>query len=104
VLKTQDENYIRTMRLAGLKVRLSYHRNLLLLSLICAVLQKIDRLKEQLMSLVNLLKQASSEVGTPDLDSNEVEILVEAGVLPSKPKRIKKPGHIVFVDKLQDGK
>jgi hypothetical protein len=92
------------MRLAGLKVRLSYYRNPLLLNLIYVVLQKIDRLKEQLMSLVNLLKQASSEVGTPDLDSNEVEILVEAGVLPSKPKRIKKPGHIVFVDKLQDGK
>jgi len=84
VLKTQDENYIRTMRTAGLK--------------------KIDKLKNQLNILTDLInpKQSGADVKDDDkLDEDEVNILVEAGIIPA-PKALRKfkshANHIIFVD------
>ncbi|KAJ7596668.1 u3 small nucleolar RNA-associated protein 11 [Mycena floridula] len=71
VLKTQDENYVRTMRAAGLK--------------------KIDKLKEQLTSLTDLLKSQDL------VDDEEKQILKQADILPSG-KRKQKSRHLVFVD------
>ncbi|RPD82426.1 small-subunit processome [Lentinus tigrinus ALCF2SS1-7] len=87
VLKTQDENYLRTMRAAGLK--------------------KIDKVKSQLTQLANLLSGPSPDAGGADeLDDQELEVLREAGVLPPAPgsKRArrkthsKKGKHIVFAE------
>ncbi|TFK56706.1 small-subunit processome [Heliocybe sulcata] len=84
VLKTQDENYIRTMRTAGLK--------------------KIDKLRNQLTVLADLVKPGLINANAEDddvLDDDEVSILVEAGIIPaSKPSRKSKSGghHVVFVD------
>ncbi|KDQ63322.1 hypothetical protein JAAARDRAFT_188910 [Jaapia argillacea MUCL 33604] len=81
VLKTQDENYLRTMRAAGLK--------------------KIDKLKTQLTMLADLVKPES-------FSEDETQILVEAGVIPaptsSKARKNKtgksrsNPTHVVFVE------
>lgn len=70
VLKTQDENYVRTMKLANLK--------------------KIDGLKRQLTTLADLV---NSEEG---LDDEELVVLRQAHILPSK--KNKTPNHIVFVE------
>ncbi|TFY73215.1 hypothetical protein EWM64_g10797 [Hericium alpestre] len=88
ILKSQDENYVRTMRTAGLK--------------------KIEKLKNQLSALTDLLKPALG-VGEEDqdeegLDEDELEILRKAGVLAgpsisqrkSSSKRSSK--HIVFAE------
>jgi len=79
VLKTQDENYIRTMRAAGLK--------------------KIDKLKCQLTSLADLMKPDDNV--DDDLDDKDLQVLSDAGII-SGPTRMKKgrsrPKHIVFVD------
>ncbi|KAL0951485.1 hypothetical protein HGRIS_008172 [Hohenbuehelia grisea] len=86
VLKTQDENYVRTMRAAGLK--------------------KIDKLKTQLTSLANLIKsdhledEDASDNEDP-LEEQDIELLREAGVLPKSSKKGKgklSNKHIVFVD------
>ncbi|KAJ7193388.1 u3 small nucleolar RNA-associated protein 11 [Mycena pura] len=79
VLKTQDENYVRTMRAAGLK--------------------KIDKLKAQLMTMADLLKPASLEVqeDSDELDANEVEILQNAGIVPKRKGKGRASKHIVFV-------
>ncbi|GLB35943.1 putative U3 small nucleolar RNA-associated protein 11 [Lyophyllum shimeji] len=82
VLKTQDENYVRTMRLAGLK--------------------KIDKLKSQLTAMADLLKPPSLGEDEDGLDEEEIQILTDAGIISgasgrSKPGR-RRPKHIVFVD------
>ncbi|KAK2461587.1 hypothetical protein APHAL10511_006050 [Amanita phalloides] len=79
VLKTQDENYVRTMRMANLK--------------------KIDSLKRQLTEMVDLIKTDIPQDSDDDesLDSGQVQALREAGILPSLRKG-KSPKHIVFVD------
>lgn len=68
LLKTQDEGYIRTMRAAGLK--------------------KIEKLKNQLTSLANLVSFSDEDldVGDEPLDESELETLRVAGVLPPEPK------------------
>ncbi|KAJ3821206.1 u3 small nucleolar RNA-associated protein 11 [Lentinula raphanica] len=78
VLKTQDENYIRTMRVAGLK--------------------KIDRLKNQLTALADLVSPEHSTENT--LDSQELEVLQEAGIISGQSHRSKRGSkrHVIFVD------
>ncbi|TBU63817.1 small-subunit processome [Dichomitus squalens] len=76
VLKTQDENYLRTMRAAGLK--------------------KIDKLKAQLSQLANLLRASPLEGddgGAEELDDHELEVLREAGVVPPASKRARRKSH-----------
>ncbi|KAL7285407.1 hypothetical protein ACG7TL_000503 [Trametes sanguinea] len=75
VLKTQDENYLRTMRALGLK--------------------KIDRLKNQLMQLADLLKPGSldAEDDAEELDEQELEVLREAGVIPPESKKARRKSH-----------
>ncbi|KIY63035.1 small-subunit processome [Cylindrobasidium torrendii FP15055 ss-10] len=74
LLKTQDENYVRTQRAAGQK--------------------KIDQLKSQLSSMANLLDDVD------EMDPEELEVLQEAGVVPkpSKTKPKSKRRHVIFVD------
>ncbi|KAJ7751262.1 u3 small nucleolar RNA-associated protein 11 [Mycena maculata] len=80
VLKTQDENYVRTMRAAGLK--------------------KIDKIKAQLMAMADLMKPGALEddEDTEDLDAEEIETLQKAGIISShKGKGRVQSKHIVFV-------
>ncbi|KAJ7161350.1 u3 small nucleolar RNA-associated protein 11 [Mycena crocata] len=78
LLKTQDENYVRTMRSAGLK--------------------KIDKLKAQLMAMADLMKPGALELGddTEDLDEEEIETLKNAGIISAR-KGKSRAKHIVFV-------
>ncbi|KAI0778318.1 u3 small nucleolar RNA-associated protein 11 [Trametes elegans] len=87
VLKTQDENYLRTMRAVGLK--------------------KIDKLKNQLTQLADLLKPGALEGddAAEELDDQELEVLREAGVLPPEPKKARrksrssqKDKHVLFAE------
>ncbi|CAL1694034.1 unnamed protein product [Somion occarium] len=90
VLKSQDENYIRTMRTAGLK--------------------KIDKIKSHLSALADLVRPTSvnDEDETEEgLDDAELEILREAGIItgPSTSTRkqrkfLSRPTtkHIIFAD------
>jgi len=89
VLKTQDENYLRTMRSTGLK--------------------KIDKLKSQLSTLADLLRPGSLEGdgdNQEDLDEEELAVLREAGVIaapaPSRGRRKSELGrgaqHFVFAE------
>ncbi|KAF7793402.1 hypothetical protein EIP86_004514 [Pleurotus ostreatoroseus] len=81
VLKSQDENYIRTKRTAGLK--------------------KIEKLKTQLTTLADLVKPLDEE-DEEELDEAEVNTLREAGILPkaqpSKRRRRPAAKHIVFAE------
>ncbi|KAF8922114.1 small-subunit processome [Mucidula mucida] len=77
VLKTQDENYIRTMRAAGQK--------------------KIDKLKAQLSVMANL-------IGGEELEPEEIAVLQDAGVFPKSLKKQGKAKHIVFVDDEQSAR
>ncbi|KAF8898965.1 small-subunit processome [Infundibulicybe gibba] len=77
VLKTQDENYVRTMRAAGLK--------------------KIDKIKDQLMVMANLVGSHHDD-DQAGLDDEELEILKESGIISPPRKHHKKPRHIVFVE------
>ncbi|GAW07062.1 u3 small nucleolar rna-associated protein 11 [Lentinula edodes] len=75
VLKTQDENYIRTMRVAGLK--------------------KIDKIKAQLTALADLVLAKDPEENS--LDAEELEILQDAGIISDKFSKHSQR-HIVFVE------
>ncbi|KAG6862160.1 hypothetical protein C0995_004242 [Termitomyces sp. Mi166 len=80
VLKTQDENYVRTMRAAGLK--------------------KIDKLKKQLTEMADLMKpDLLNEKVENDLEEEELQTLIDAGIISgsSRPGR-RKGKHIVFVE------
>ncbi|KIY51258.1 u3 small nucleolar RNA-associated protein 11 [Fistulina hepatica ATCC 64428] len=82
ILKTQDENYIRTMRSSGQK--------------------KIDKLKDQLSVLANLLTVDE----TDGLSQNELEVLREAAILPShagKGTESRQSKHLVFADTEEQG-
>ncbi|KAF8807791.1 u3 small nucleolar RNA-associated protein 11 [Phlegmacium glaucopus] len=72
VLKTQDENYVRTMRLSGLK--------------------KIDKIKRQLMETVDLSRQ---EEGDGRFDQDELKILKDASIL-QQDSRDRKRRHVLF--------
>ncbi|KAF7307120.1 hypothetical protein MIND_00505400 [Mycena indigotica] len=77
VLKSQDENYVRTMRLAGLK--------------------KIDKLKAQLTAMVDLLGSQETDA-TEELEPEEIETLQNAGILPKRKGKGRARKHIVFVE------
>ncbi|KAL1748992.1 small-subunit processome [Schizophyllum fasciatum] len=85
LLKTQDENYVRTMRSSNSK--------------------KIDKLKARLMSQADLLRPGVED--DEDLDEDELEVLREAEILPrpsgkGKGKARAKSRHLVFVDSPQE--
>ncbi|KAF8640640.1 hypothetical protein AX17_000297 [Amanita inopinata Kibby_2008] len=85
VLKTQDENYVRTMRMAGLK--------------------KIDSLKRRLMEMIDLVRpEALGEGDEETLDPQDLDVLREAGILPTakKGKTRRKANHLVFMDNKRD--
>ncbi|KAI0639541.1 small-subunit processome [Trametes polyzona] len=92
VLKTQDENYLRTMRAVGLK--------------------KIDRLKTQLTQLADLLKPSTlnGEEDDDELDEHELEVLREAGVIPPESKksrrksRSNKGKHLLFAEDAEEAR
>ncbi|KAJ7492402.1 small-subunit processome, partial [Mycena latifolia] len=79
VLKTQDENYVRTMRAAGLK--------------------KIDKIKAHLTAMADLMTPGALEHDddTEDLDADEVEALQTAGIISKRKGKGRVPKHIVFV-------
>jgi hypothetical protein len=110
VLKTQDKNYIRTMRTAGLKVGTDRRQNCL--PCLTITPQKIDKIKAQLTALVDLIKPLSFNTGSADdsavkddLDEDELEILRDAGIISCS--RLmgngRKPKHVVFVDDKEEG-
>ncbi|KAK0208839.1 u3 small nucleolar RNA-associated protein 11 [Desarmillaria ectypa] len=73
-LKTQDENYIRTMRAAGLK--------------------KIDKIKAQLSDMVDSVTDKDYE----ELGDGQTKFLEEAGVIPKSRKNRRKSKHLIFVE------
>ncbi|KAF8167690.1 small-subunit processome [Crassisporium funariophilum] len=79
VLKTQDENYVRTMRASGLK--------------------KIDKIKNQLMETVDL--DLSSSAAKSDDDNgmlkHELETLKEANIIKNNTRQQQRR-HIVFAE------
>ncbi|KAK0481640.1 u3 small nucleolar RNA-associated protein 11 [Armillaria novae-zelandiae] len=74
VLKTQDENYIRTMRAAGLK--------------------KIDKIKAQLSDMIDAVTDEDYE----ELGDGQTKLLEEAGVIPKSKKGQRKSKHVIFVE------
>ncbi|KAH6916940.1 u3 small nucleolar RNA-associated protein 11 [Coprinopsis sp. MPI-PUGE-AT-0042] len=82
VLKTQDENYVRTMRLSNLK--------------------KIDKLKRQLTEMADLFKSSLGDDSTQGLEDEEYEILQETGIIPSSKKRKRSSRHVVFAESLEE--
>ncbi|KAM6498500.1 u3 small nucleolar RNA-associated protein 11 [Amanita muscaria] len=84
VLKTQDENYIRTVRMVNLK--------------------KIDNLKKRLMELVDIVKGTTQEDDEDALDSKELQTLQEAGILSTVSNGGRKSGHVVFVEDEQEAR
>ncbi|KAJ7170102.1 small-subunit processome [Mycena filopes] len=80
VLKTQDENYVRTMRAAGLK--------------------KINKLKFQLMAMADLMTPGALEndADTDELNSGEIETLQNAGILSKRKGKGRAPKHIIFAE------
>jgi U3 small nucleolar RNA-associated protein 11 len=102
VLKTQDDNYLRTMRMAGQKVWQTHLTALTLSNL----LQKIDKLKAQLTSLADLLSPLTEQDAQRDMDEKEIEILRKAGIISSTTKgsNSKTSRHIIFVENNDEGK
>jgi U3 small nucleolar RNA-associated protein 11 len=96
VLKTQDENYVRTMRSAGRKVGQSRVSQITAFFL-PTMTQKIDKIKNQLTAFVDLVKPSDLQ-----MDKQDLEVLNSAGILagPSKGTGRK---HIVFVDNEEQG-
>ncbi|KAI5121153.1 hypothetical protein M0805_007151 [Coniferiporia weirii] len=84
VLKTQDENYIRTMRAVGLK--------------------KIEKLKAQLTALADLIAPhlAYDDEQEHGLDEEELSVLGQAGIVrpskKSKGKSKQSSKHLIFMD------
>ncbi|KAF7311096.1 hypothetical protein HMN09_00653700 [Mycena chlorophos] len=78
VLKSQDENYVRTMRTAGLK--------------------KIDKIKAQLTSMADLLTEDA------ELEPEELETLQKAGILAKRKGKGRAAKHIVFVEDEEEAK
>lgn len=104
VLKTQDENYVRTMRASGLKVCIFIDMELALM-----LLQKIDKIKAQLTALADLMKPGAlgdeSNEYEDELDPEDLETLKNAGIISGKSRKGKgrQPKHIVFVDDEEAG-
>jgi len=82
VLKTQDENYVRTMRSSNAK--------------------KIDRIKSQLSTMADLVREDGG------VDEEELPVLEKSGVLASrklkgKARSMSGPKHVVFVEEGEEG-
>ena len=101
ILKTQDENYVRTMRSSNAKVSpfVSGARggNLKRFSS-----QKIDRIKSQLSAMADLVR------GDGEADEEELAVLEKSGVFASRKLRGKArpmngPKHVVFVEEGEEG-
>jgi U3 small nucleolar RNA-associated protein 11 len=111
VLKTQDGNYIRTMRMVGLKVWSIWFRSY---RFSCSIVQqKIDRLKVELSTSADLIRSVVSYTegdgnDSLDLDAEELKSLCEAGVIPrssyTSARRKPKPTHLIFVESADEGK
>ncbi|KAI9460568.1 u3 small nucleolar RNA-associated protein 11 [Lactarius psammicola] len=97
ILKTQDENYVRTMRAAGLK--------------------KIEKLKDQLSALADLFVPStrdnvheSDDDDDTGLDEDELEILKDAGIIAKSSKTRKRrtlrhpAKHVVFVESEEEAR
>jgi len=96
ILKTQDENYVRTMRAAGLK--------------------KIEKLKDQLSALADLFVPSNrdnlhdSDDDDTGLEEDELEILKDAGIIvrPSKTRKRRssrhQAKHVVFVENEEEAR
>lgn len=109
VLKTQDENYIRTVRAENLRVRLNllYPGNLVINRL---VPQRIDDIKLELTSVLGIGDLGNDEsvecdtLGALGLDEEDVDLLREAGLFQiSSTSRGRKTKHIVFMDDESEG-
>ncbi|KAL0578490.1 hypothetical protein V5O48_003483 [Marasmius crinis-equi] len=70
VLKTQDENYVRTMRASNMK--------------------KIDKIKSQLSTVIDLTKDS--------LPDEDLDVLKEAGLIPKAKGKQRQKRNIVFVE------
>jgi len=68
-------------------------------------LQKIDKIKNQLATIVDLIKGPSTEIDKNDIEQDELKILQEAKILPSSGKAIgkRKVKHIIFADSAEEG-
>ncbi|EJD03662.1 u3 small nucleolar RNA-associated protein 11 [Fomitiporia mediterranea MF3/22] len=91
ILKTQDENYIRTMRAAGLK--------------------KIEKLKAQLTELADLIapyltSEKGAEEESDGLDEEELDVLRQAGIIKAPKSRRqtakRSSKHIIFVENVDE--
>ncbi len=107
ILKTQDENYIRTMRTRGQKVCVSQSGLARFGFNYLSFVQKIDKIKSQLTALADLVTPSLSSDPDGDeecLNENEIDILRQAGIFkgrqaPGKGQR----SHIVFVSNEEEG-
>ncbi|EKM84161.1 hypothetical protein AGABI1DRAFT_67423 [Agaricus bisporus var. burnettii JB137-S8] len=85
VLKTQDENYVRTMRASNAK--------------------KIDSLKNQLTTMADLIRDPLVEDDEEGLDEGELKVLREAGILQTpKNRKRRRTNHILFADSIEEAK
>lgn len=89
------------MRAAGLKVTLLFHCDGITPQI---NIQKIDKLKGQLMAMADLMKPGlrGAAIGveaTDELDEEELAVLIDAGIISRNPKsRRRRPNHILFVE------
>ena len=102
ILKTQDENYVRTMRSSNAKVR-SFAPDVSS-SLKRFFLQKIDRIKSQLSTMADLVHEGGG------VNEEELPVLEKSGVLASRKLKGKTkarsrsgPKHVVFVEEGGEG-
>lgn len=102
VLKTQDENYIRTMRAANIKVHTVIYSKTR--QTLISLSQKIDKLKNKLTEMADLLKSSpldEEEDLEDQLDETEIATLRKANILPEKVGRKRK--HILFAESVDEG-
>jgi len=99
VLKTQDENYVRTMRASGIKVYFFLGYFVFIVNLIRSF-QKIDKIKSHLTEMADLVKIQSDD--ETELNEDEVKILREAEILRDSRKKIKSK-HILFAASSAEG-
>ena len=68
-------------------------------------LQKIDKIKNRLTTMVDLVRGPSAETDKKDIEQDELEILQEAKIFLSSGKAIRKQKvkHIIFADSSEEG-
>lgn len=95
VLKTQDENYVRTMRASGIKVY-----NISLVVILITGSQKIDKIKSRLTEMADLVKTQPED--ETELNEDELKILREAEILRDSRRKIRSK-HILFASSSAEG-